>query len=433
MRQGAILLFSFLITAIVGCGGGAGSSNNFAGTSTNPSLSSANSPVTGSSTPTPGSGSTTSSSSPTSGSSAPGGTAASGTAASNPPATPATSSGAEVTILSPVDGAAVGSPAQVSASASGSAAISAMQLYVDDAVGFQAASAQINAALQLPDGAHTIVAQAWDRNGNSYKSAPVHIVVQGGASPAAPAPTPAPPAPAPPAPAPPAPPAPAPPAPAPPAPPSTPAANIGQIQTQGGWADCDICAGAAGNGPGTPHGMQEGVSSPSLSGSAARFDLGGTAWGAALWWRELGGHDDAQNLRYDLDFYVGSVSNGQALEFDVNQTVGGSRYIFGTECDFRGSGTWRVWNAPAAAWVSSGVPCPVPETNTWHHLTWEFQRGGGQTHFIAVTLDGNRHDVGMTFGTKGEAGSGLDVAFQADLTGSGGSESIWLDNVNLSW
>jgi hypothetical protein len=79
------------------------------------------------------------------------------------------------------------------------------------------------------------------------------------------------------------------------------------------------------------------------------------------------------------------------------------------------------------------VPCPVPDTNTWHHLTWEFQRSGGQTHFVAVTLDGNRHDIGMSFGTKGEAGSGLDVAFQADLTGSGGSESIWLDNVSLSW
>jgi hypothetical protein len=425
MRQGAILLFSFLMAAIVGCGGGAGSSNNFAGTSTNPSLSTGSSPVTGG-TPAPGTttaGSTTPPPSSSGSGSSDSGTPSSGSASSNPPTTTASSSGAEVTIDSPVEGAAVSSPAQVAASASGSAAISSMQLYVDDAVGFQAASSQVNAALPLPNGAHTIVAQAWDQNGNSYKSAPVHIVVQGGAAPAPPAP--APPAPAPPAPA--------PPAPAPPPPPSAPGANVSQIQTQGGWADCDICAGAAGNGPGTPHGMQEGVNSPSLSGSAARFDLGGTAWGAALWWRELGGHDDAQNLRYDLDFYVDSVSNGQALEFDVNQTVGGSRYIFGTECDFRGSGTWRVWNAPGATWASTGVPCPVPDTNTWHHLTWEFQRGGGQTHFIAVTLDGNRHDVGMSFGTKGEAGSGLDVAFQADLTGSGGSESIWLDNVNLSW
>jgi hypothetical protein len=179
--------------------------------------------------------------------------------------------------------------------------------------------------------------------------------------------------------------------------------------------------------------MTEGVGSPSLSGSAARFDVGGVAWGAALWWHELGGHDEAQNLRYDLDFYVQSTSNAQALEFDVNQNVGGSRYIFGTECDFRGSGTWRVWNTPADSWVSTGVGCSAPDTGTWHHLTWEFQRGGGQVHFIAVTLDGQRHGVGMAFDAIPQGGSGLDVAFQADLTASGSDVSVWLDNVNLSW
>ena len=179
--------------------------------------------------------------------------------------------------------------------------------------------------------------------------------------------------------------------------------------------------------------MQEGVSSPSLSGSAARFDVGGTPWGAALWWEELGSHDEAQNLRYDLDFYIDSTWSAQALEFDVNQTVGGGKYIFGTECDFRGSGTWRVWNGPAHTWSSTGIACAIPETNTWHHLTWELQRSGGQANFIAVTLDGNRQDVGKGFNAIAQGGSGLDVAFQADLNASGGSESVWLDNVSLSW
>ena len=281
-----------------------------------------------------------------------------------------------------------------------------MQLYVDDGVSFQAASSQLNTALQLPAGAHTLVAQAWDQNGTVYKSAAVHIMIQGAAAPPAP--------------------------PAPPQP-STPAANASQIQTQAGWDNCDVCAGAGGNGPSTPHAMQQGVSSPSLSGASARFDVSGTPWGAALWWHELGSHDEAQNLRYDLDFYIDSTSSAQALEFDVNQTVGGAKYIFGTECDFRGTGTWRVWNSPAHTWASTGIGCSVPDTNTWHHLTWEFQRSGGQAHFIAVTLDGNRQDVGKSFDAFGQGGSGLDVAFQADLNASGGSESIWLDNVSLSW
>lgn len=75
----------------------------------------------------------------------------------------------------------------------------------------------------------------------------------------------------------------------------------------------------------------------------------------------------------------------------------------------------------------------MPDAGSWHHLTWEFQRSGGQAHFIAVTLDGNRHDVGMTFDGLGQSGSGLDVAFQADLNAAGGNVSVWLDNVSLSW
>jgi hypothetical protein len=292
--------------------------------------------------------------------------------------------------------------------------MTAMQIYVDNGLAFQAPSGQVQATLQLPNGPHTLVAQAWDQNGNSYKSNPIHIQSQG--APQAPAPAPAPPAPAP----------------NPPPPPPGPTPTAAQIQTQAGWDDCDVCAGAGGAGPGTSHGMTRGIGSPSLSGSSARFDLGGTPLGAALWWHELGGHDDAVDLRYDLDFYVDNVANAQALEFDVNQTAGGNRYIFGTECDFRGTGTFRVWNGPAHNWASTGIGCPVPSPG-WHHLTWQFQRSGGQAHFVSVNLDGNGHDVGMAFDGLGESGSGLDVAFQIDLTGSGGSQTVWLDNVGLSW
>jgi hypothetical protein len=39
----------------------------------------------------------------------------------------------------------------------------------------------------------------------------------------------------------------------------------------------------------------------------------------------------------------------------------------------------------------------------------------------------------MAFDAIPQGGSGLDVAFQADLTASGSDVSVWLDNVNLSW
>ena len=427
MRQGALLLTIFLTALIAGCGG-AGSYTKSLDSSTNTSASSVGS--AGTTNTSAGAGTSGSSSAPgsssSSGSSAAGGSSSGsasggttnggsstgGSSTSDPPAAPAPSpsSATQVVISFPAEGAAVSSPTQVSAAASGGAPITSMQVYVDDGVAFQAASAQINASVPIPPGPHTIVVQAWDQNGSAFKSAPLHVVVQAAAAPPAPSPAPAP-------------------APA----PSAPAPTIGQIQTQGGWDDCDVCAGDAGNGPHTAHGMQRGISSPSLSGASTRFDIGGTSWGAALFWLELGSHDDAQNLRYDLDFYIDSTSSAQALEFDVNQTANGNKYIFGTECDFRNTGTWRVWNGPAHTWASTGVGCPMPDAGSWHHLTWEFQRSGGQAHFIAVTLDGNRHDVGMTFDGLGQSGSGLDVAFQADLNAAGGNVSVWLDNVSLSW
>ena len=402
MRQGFWVGSLFLMAAIVGCGGsGAYKSASLANASSTVSSS-----ATGSSSP--GSGTSPSGSSaatpPSSGSSSNSGSNSAGTSTGSSSSSPAPSAGAEVAITSPGDGATVSSPTQVTTSVGGSVIINATQLYVDGAMAFQAASPQVSTALQISSGTHTIVAQVWDQNGNAYKSAAVRVTVQGSAPSS------------------------------PPAPPSAPAPNAGEIQTLSGWDSCGSCAGHGGQGPDTPHSMQQGIGSPSLSGSSASFNASGSPWGDALWWRELGSHDDAQNMTYDLDFYIDdSVANAQALEFDVNQTVGGSKYIFGTECDFRGSGTFRVWNGPAATWATTGLSCPVPQPNTWHHLTWEFQRSGGQAHFVAVTLDGNRQSVGMAFDGTPLSGSGLDVAFQIDLMDSGAGVTVWLDNVNLSW
>jgi hypothetical protein len=275
-----------------------------------------------------------------------------------------------------------------------------MHVYVDSGDAFQTQSAQMDASLDIPGGPHAILVQAWDQNGNVYKSTSVNVTVSGPAAPPAP---------------------------------SGPSPSVSQIQRMSGWDSCSSCAGKYGDGPTTSHDMTRGIDSPSLSGSSARFWVGGTPWGAALWWHGLGGQDDVANFRYDLDFYTESLGAAQALEFDMNQNVGGKRYIYGTECDFRNTGTWRVWNAPAAAWVSTGVGCSAPSTGRWHHLAWIFARSDGQVHFVAVSVDGDWHDVDRTFDAIGGSGSGLDVAFQADLNGTGGDVTVWLDNVNIAW
>ncbi len=41
----------------------------------------------------------------------------------------------------------------------------------------------------------------------------------------------------------------------------------------------------------------------------------------------------ATNLVYDVDFYLKTPQNAQALEFDANQANGHMRWIFGTQCN----------------------------------------------------------------------------------------------------
>src|SRR5439155_25892255 len=133
--------------------------------------------------------------------------------------------------------------------------------------------------------------------------------------------------------------------------------------------------------------------SPSLDGSSSQFFLGGsTPYASALWWKQVGGIDSVRFLKYGVDFFFTDDNAPQALEFDVNQSVGGQKYIFGTECDFTGAKQWRVWDY-YDHWQSTGVPCTALKANVWHHLTWEFERTlDNHTHFIAVTVDGWRSE-----------------------------------------
>lgn len=82
--------------------------------------------------------------------------------------------------------------------------------------------------------------------------------------------------------------------------------------------------------------------------------------------------------------------------------------------------------------VSTGIPCTAPYAYAWNHLEWQFQRTGGGVHFVSVSLNGQTQNVDYWFPAYDEGGSGIDVAFQADLDGSGQAVAVWLDNVSLT-
>lgn len=199
------------------------------------------------------------------------------------------------------------------------------------------------------------------------------------------------------------------------------------------WTSCSSCAGADGSGPIATLSQVLYISSPSLSGSSSKFSIGGSkAYANALWWKQLGANSSVHNFKYDLYFYIKNPSAAQALEFDVNQSVNSRKYIFGTECDIKGSGTWRVWSK-AYGWRSTGIACHAPTAYKWHHLTWQFQRtSGGNVKFISVTLDGKTSYVNRSYAPKSSSTKELNVAFQMDGNKYMTDYSVWLDKVTLT-
>jgi Bacterial Ig domain len=299
---------------------------------------------------------------------------------------------AGVTVSSPANGATVATPVRVVASASSTKPITAMRIYVDHVSVYVVQTNRIDTLVTLTPGKHSLVVQAWDSGGLVMKNVldlnatqPVNKKVY---------------------------------------------SNIDQMT---GWAHCDVCAGRGGQGPTTTYWQAQFQTSPSLDGASSEFFLGGsTPYAAALWWKQLGPNDSARFFVYELDLYFTDANAPQALEFDVNQSLNGKRYIFGTECGFKGAKTWRVWDYNLH-WVSTGIPCTAITPKVWHHIAWEFERTTtGKTHFIAVTVDGVRKVVDFYGTPKPITAHELNVAFQMDGNSTMTDYHVWVDKIKLT-
>ncbi len=173
---------------------------------------------------------------------------------------------------------------------------------------------------------------------------------------------------------------------------------------------------------------------PSLSGNSSQFTLGGkTQYSNALWWKSFGPNNTPTHFVYDLHFYIDDPNAPEALEFDINQSMGGARYTWGTECSYRDTGYWDIWNPESEHWETTSVPCPVVSAKTWYHLTWQVERVNGQVHYISVTLDENVSNVDKYYKPQAHyGGEDVNVAFQMDGDYRQDPYNVWLDNVSLS-
>ncbi len=306
-----------------------------------------------------------------------------------------------VTVSSPTPGSTVASPVAVSASATMSGTVTTMQVYVDGNKLYQGSGSTVNTSLSnVGAGSHQLVVQSWNSAGQYLKSATITFSVSTSSTIT---------------------------------PPPSGSTVYGNIDQTTGWQNCGACAGIGGSGPVVPFSLTQNQASPSMDGNSAMFWLGtGTAYAQALWWKQLGANAGVSHFIYDTYFYYTDANAPQALEFDVNQSVGGYKYIFGTQCAIRGSHTWEVWDNVNVKWSSTGVACPAPPTYQWNHLTWELERVNGQLHFISLTLNGVKSYINRYYAPRASSASELNVAFQMDGNYAAMSYKVWLDKITLT-
>ena len=174
--------------------------------------------------------------------------------------------------------------------------------------------------------------------------------------------------------------------------------------------------------------------SPSLDGSSSKFTLGGpTGYSNALWWKSFNPNSNVSHFNYDVSFYIDHPEFAEALEFDVNQSFGGTRWVFGSECAFKVSGKWDIWDPKDGRWLPTPLACPQFSANTWHHITWQLERVNNQVHYMSLTVDGHYMPVDIYMEAQPNSGGGdISVAFQLDGDIRQDPYIVWLDEVTLT-
>ena len=323
-----------------------------------------------------------------------------------------------VFVTSPVNNSTVGTPANYIATAattSCSKGVAAMGVYVNNQLITVQNGAALNTQVNLGAGTQNTVVEEWDNcGGASY--VPIKVTVQQVGT------------------------------------------KLSNLQTSGGWnswgqgppnyVDCS---------PSPCNGFQfshtPNVSSPSLSGKATAFSLGGPSgtapWGDVLFSLPVLGQFSTQNLpdvghtllptlhnfTYDTYVYVTNASITQVLEFDINMYMNGVGMLWGTQCNYLGGRVWDIWDSANARWVSTGVACNLIN-NGWNHVTIQGQRGAGNAVvYQTITLNGSTANINTTYSpfTVPVSWWGVTVNYQIDGNATQAANTTYLDNVSLTY
>src|ERR1700751_1741221 len=314
-----------------------------------------------------------------------------------PPATeppPAALCGFPLAISSPGNGASVNSPVPIVATATPPDPIYTVRLYVDGLAVMYTPKTNVNQLIRMANGQHTVEIVAEDTAGYiATTSLQLNVVGQ--------------------------------------------QSGALNLQESPNWTSCSavIVSGntcAAGLGVAVSS-LALDQSSPLLDGSAAKFSLSGqTAYLNELFWTPICCGNSVSHFTYDLWFYINNGNAPQSLEFDINQAFGGTRWTWGTQCDFDQTHHWDIWDPLNEVWRPTSVPCNHFPSDTWVHLIWKVERVGNQVHYISVSVADQVYDLDTYYTAQPNwYQEEIDIAFQMDGNYAQQPYSVWLDEVNL--
>ncbi len=324
--------------------------------------------------------------------------------------------GGQVTVSSPKTNSTVSTTVQYVASASSSctSGVSAMGVYAAPGqLVYTVQGSQLNSLLTFSPGVYHTVVQEWDNCGGS-STTPITITVGGG---------------------------------------STSGGKVfSNLHLNAGWnsagllppvyAMCTNCS------PQVTWSMTRDISSPSVSGSSTRTDVGGdTKYADGFWNNHLIGDFSTQGMpdtnrtivpslhsfTYDVYFYGNDIEASQALEFDINQFVNGYSYIWGHECRIAGGHQWDIWDNPGQKWHPTGIPCnPLP--NAWNHVVIQVQRtSDNHLLFQSITLNGVTSTLNYYESPTPTTWYGVTINYQQDGNYAQTPYSIWLDKLTFTY
>ena len=297
-----------------------------------------------------------------------------------------------VTVTSPTSGSTAGSPVHFVASATSSYKVSSMMIYVDNKAVYTVYSSSLNTYVSMGTGWHSVVVKSWDVTG-AISTNSLSLTVSTGAT----------------------------------------TSTYSDVDQMSGWQACSNCAGASGQQD-APNSFSQFQASPSMDGKSMKFWIGGTTpYRNALWYKGFG-PNSSQHFVYDVYFYLTNPNFSEALEFDMNQYIGGKQYIFGHQCSPKWSKTWDTWNQVTGHWESTGIACPVFQAYKWNHVQIEVERtSSSQLHYVAITYNGVKNYVNRYRYPTGSSWNGFSIDFQMDGDSAQDDYSAWLDKLNVNY